>query len=168
MNLQPRGTRCIGGFTLIEILIVVAIMAIVASAVIVSTVGATDDAQAAAIGNDLQAIARAATRYKVRQQRWPASTTSSNAPGDFAGILNREAFLRIPSIAASDQSRYGWFAWRDRYAASYVSFVDLDNALAIDEVIDDGLAESGNVRIYQWTAPTGTMATIALWLEFPG
>ena len=166
--MDQQTTRRVSGFTLVELLIVIAVLTIIASATITYTFDATSDARAASAAQDLQSIARAATHYHSYHARWPGPTYGGNAPGDFQHFLNRETFTRVASVAADDRGRYGWFAWRDHFAAAYVTYVDADDALKVDALIDDGNARSGYVRVYEWTAPVGTVATIALWLRFPG
>jgi prepilin-type N-terminal cleavage/methylation domain-containing protein len=155
------------GFTLVELMIVIAILAVVSSIVVAYTGDSTNDAKAAAVAHDLQAIARAAMHYNSLYERWPTSAYN-NSPGEFETLLSRATFTRPPPIATNDQSRYGWYAWTDRYATAYASYTNLEAALLVDQLIDDGVAGTGFVRVYAWNSQTGTVATIALWLRYPG
>ncbi|MBP87315.1 MAG: hypothetical protein CMJ64_11430 [Planctomycetaceae bacterium] len=97
--------------------------------------------------------------------RWPTSTYELNAPGEFQDLLNREAFSRQTAIAATENSRYGWYAYQDRYAVAYATYVDVEAATKVDELLDDGNPETGFIRIYSWTTQAGPVGTIAYWLK---
>jgi general secretion pathway protein G len=61
-----------GGFTLVELLIVIMIISIMAGMVLLSSGSATDGAEAAKIVNDLRNLKSAALLYYGDNYRWPA------------------------------------------------------------------------------------------------
>jgi len=154
-----------GGFTLIDSLITINIMAIIAGVAITYVTEAVDDAKVATVSRNLRSIAAAATHFYGRHERWPTSTYQNNAPGDFQELLDREGFLRQTAIGINENSRYGWFAWRDQYAVAYATYVDPDAAIEIDELMDDGDPKTGFIRVYQWQNSVGPVATLAYWLD---
>lgn len=61
------------GFTLIEVMIVVAILGILATLVVVNVAGSTDKALVSATKSDLQAIKQALDLYKLDNYRYPST-----------------------------------------------------------------------------------------------
>jgi len=61
------------GFTLIEVMIVVAILGILATLVVVNVAGSTDKALVSATKSDLQAIKQALDLYKLDNYRYPTT-----------------------------------------------------------------------------------------------
>lgn len=61
------------GFTLIEVMIVVAILGILATLVVVNVAGSTDKALISATKSDLQAIKQALDLYKLDNYRYPTT-----------------------------------------------------------------------------------------------
>ena len=160
-----RKSRTPRGFTLIDTLLTISIMAILAGVANTYVTDAADDAKAATVSQNLRSMANAATHFYGRKMRWPTSTYELNAPGDFQDLLTREAFSRRTAIAANDNSRYGWFAFGDKYAAAYASFVDVEDAAKVDALLDDGDPATGFIRIYTWETQVGPVGTIAYWLK---
>ncbi|MCB9920147.1 MAG: prepilin-type N-terminal cleavage/methylation domain-containing protein [Planctomycetes bacterium] len=62
-----------GGFTLIEILVVVVIVGVLATLVVQNLSGTQEQANLAATQSDIAAIDAAATRYKLNNGKWPES-----------------------------------------------------------------------------------------------
>ena len=60
-----------GGFTLVELLIVIMIIAILAGMMMLSTGSATDGAEAIKIVNDLRNLKSAALLYYADNMKWP-------------------------------------------------------------------------------------------------
>lgn len=61
------------GFTLIEVMIVVAILGVLATLVVVNVGGQTDKANVAAVKSDLQAISQALDLFKLDNFRYPTT-----------------------------------------------------------------------------------------------
>lgn len=69
-SVQTRAQR---GFTLIEVMIVVAILGVLATLVVVNVGGQTDKANVAAVKSDLQAISQALDLFKLDNFRYPTT-----------------------------------------------------------------------------------------------
>lgn len=82
-----------GGFTLIEIMVVVFIIGLLAALVVPKVVGNTDKARVAKAKADIRAIEEAAGLYKLDYGRYPASLEALTQ----AGRANPEGYLaRVP------------------------------------------------------------------------
>jgi prepilin-type N-terminal cleavage/methylation domain-containing protein len=75
------------GFTLIEILIVVAILGILASLLLPSAIQAYYKGRAAKVVNDMRVIRDTALRYQVDKNSWPRSRTWGRTPPEFQSYL---------------------------------------------------------------------------------
>ena len=62
-----------GGFTLIEIMVVVVILGILASLVVPKVLGRTDDARVVAAKQDIATIVQALKLYRLDNQRYPTT-----------------------------------------------------------------------------------------------
>ena len=67
-----------GGFTLVELLIVIMIIAILAGMMMLATGSATDSAEATRIINDLRNLKSAALLFYGDNLRWPSSTNTTD------------------------------------------------------------------------------------------
>jgi len=65
--------RSNGGFTLIEIMMVVVIIGILAALIIPNVVGRDDQARATAVRNDIRAVANALDMYKMDNTQYPST-----------------------------------------------------------------------------------------------
>ncbi len=70
-KMLPNGSQ--QGFTLIEVMIVVAILGVLATLVVVSVGGQDDKARQAAVKSDLQAISQALDLFKLDNFRYPTT-----------------------------------------------------------------------------------------------
>lgn len=68
-----------GGFTLVELLIVIMIIAILAGMMMLATGAATDSAEAAKVTNDLRNVKAAAAMFFVDHNVWPDTTWNETA-----------------------------------------------------------------------------------------
>ena len=68
-----------GGFTLVELLIVIMIIAILAGMMLLATGSATDSAEATRVINDLRGMKGAALLYYGDHMEWPAVGSVANA-----------------------------------------------------------------------------------------
>ena len=75
-----------GGFTLVELLIVIMIIAILAGMMLLATGSATDSAEATKIINDLRSLKSAALMYYADTNAWP---TSAQAMASFDDYMDR-------------------------------------------------------------------------------
>jgi general secretion pathway protein G len=67
------------GFTLIEIMVVVVIIALMSTVVIVSTAGRVDDAKIARVKQDLRSLDTMLTFYRLDNSRYPTSEQGLDA-----------------------------------------------------------------------------------------
>jgi general secretion pathway protein G len=65
-----------GGFTLVELLIVIMIIAILAGMMMLATGSATDGAEATKVINDLRNLKGASLMFFVDENRWPTATAA--------------------------------------------------------------------------------------------
>src|SRR5690349_5301868 len=70
---SPSMTRRTGGFTLIEIIVVITIMAIMAALIVPRVVGRTDDARIAAARQDIATLMNALKLYRLDNGRYPTT-----------------------------------------------------------------------------------------------
>jgi general secretion pathway protein G len=69
---RPAGTSA-GGFTLIEIMVVVVIMGILAALIVPKLIGRTDDARIIAAKQDIATVMQALKLYKLDNQHYPTT-----------------------------------------------------------------------------------------------
>jgi prepilin-type N-terminal cleavage/methylation domain-containing protein len=95
----PQPSKFRAGFTLVELLIVVIILAILAAIVIPQFSSATRDTKDAAIDSNLASVRNAIELYKVQHNDWPgkvattAGATCTTGPGS-ASAGTQEAFVQ--------------------------------------------------------------------------
>ena len=87
------------GFTLVELLIVVIILALLAAVITPQFSDSMDDAKLATLQSNLQLMRKAIERYKVDHRRWPGKLTSmggacSNGGSAGTGLVNSANALR--------------------------------------------------------------------------
>lgn len=81
-----------GGFTLVELLLVVAILGVLATVAIMNTSGLMGDAQAKATRSSVAAIEEAARVYEIRTGKFPESIDALLQPmGDRPALLDDKA-----------------------------------------------------------------------------
>jgi general secretion pathway protein G len=93
-----------GGFTLVELLIVIMIIAILAGMMLLATGSATDGAEATKIINDLRNLKSAALLFYGDNNFWPTTST----------ITSLDAYSDRPIVAASPM-RYSNFTVGTEY-----------------------------------------------------
>ena len=86
-----------GGFTLVELLIVIMIIAILAGMMLLATGSATDSAEATKIINDLRNVKSASLLYYADNNEWP---------GGITGVANCTTSLEPYMDRAFDTKRY--------------------------------------------------------------
>ncbi|MBN1225149.1 MAG: prepilin-type N-terminal cleavage/methylation domain-containing protein [Candidatus Aminicenantes bacterium] len=85
------------GFTLIEVLIVIAIIGLLATFSIPHLMQAHNKGKAAKIVTDLRAIRNAALNYNISRGQWPRSRTWGRIPPEFVSYLPPSASFDLPS-----------------------------------------------------------------------
>ncbi len=144
-----RPLRRRGGFTLVEILIVVVILGILASIVIGQFGNASQDAARVAFATSLREYATAAERYRIDHAAFPGDGSSGQVPAGFEDYVRAEQF-QVPTPIGG--------VWDTEFNDNGVGFavgVHFDGTgetrddtymAAIDAMIDDGVLTSGSFR----------------------
>jgi prepilin-type N-terminal cleavage/methylation domain-containing protein len=140
--------RAPAGFTLVELVIVVLVLAILAAAAVPKLIDVSGDAELNATMETFKRIQDAANMYRAQQGVWPSITDASNAPGDFDEHLRRQVFLLTPTISNNgtlvwDQMSFGGTS----YHGVVIRNVDVQKANELDSAFDDGNPTSGTIRI---------------------
>jgi general secretion pathway protein G len=105
-----------GGFTLVELLIVIMIIAILAGMMLLATGSATDGAEATKIVNDLRNLKSAALLYYADTLTWPSTAA--------ADISSLDKYADRPIVNANPR----------RYAAVVIGTTYTDTATQTDRV----------------------------------
>lgn len=77
--IQRRRPAHTGGFTLIEVMVVVVILGVLAALIVPRVVGRTDDARAVAARQDISSILQALKLYRLDSSRYPTVTQGLEA-----------------------------------------------------------------------------------------
>jgi len=139
----PRFTR--GGFTLIEMLIVVAIIGILAGAVIVGLGPAQKGGRDARRLSDLRQVQNALELYYNKNQKYPNSLSSNDWAG-LSGALTGAA-IGVNNVPKDPQSTQTYYYATDTNGTTYVLGTLLENPT--------GQAASST---YSGTTPSGLQA----------
>lgn len=114
ISLRKSGYRKSYGFTIVELLIVVVVIAILAAITIVAYNGVTNNARKSAMKNTLQQVAKKVETYKVDNSTYPASLSLiNNGAGPQAAddirfgysLSGNDYLLTIASTQAADRFR---------------------------------------------------------------
>lgn len=156
LRIQHRGRGCSftdgasRGFSLIELVIVIAILAILASIVAPRFINAQAQAEAVSAGQSMKAIAKAAMHYYAKTGEWPADKNRRIVPDELLDYISEREFEQAPLGGAFDFEDWrgkNWTAGGDPIGIC-VSIVEGDPNLyeAVDREIDDGDLTTGAVR----------------------
>jgi prepilin-type N-terminal cleavage/methylation domain-containing protein len=134
-----------GGFTLIEILIVVVILGILAGIVIPQFATASGDSRNAAFAHSVKLYARLFAYEQHKGAGWPADRQQGEFPPEMAGKIHPADWARPTPIGG----RWDWD--RDQFGvAAGVSVYQPDRSPAqmveVDRMIDDGNLTTGAFR----------------------
>jgi len=88
----PRARR--GGFTLVEILVVVVVLGILAAIVIPSVAGAAGDAQTNAFAANIRSIAEATELFYQQEGVYPEDSSSGEVPAGLEEYIDTKAWVQ--------------------------------------------------------------------------
>ncbi len=154
-NDTPRNTsgphiKSTHGFTLIELMILVAVLGILAALAVPKYLGIRDKAEATAAGTSMKAIADATKHYQAAHGEWPDDKNRRVLPPELSAYLPMDEFENGPLGGVWDYDDWrgaGYTAGGDEIGIA-ISIVegDPDQYEAVDKVIDDGDLTTGVVR----------------------
>ena len=106
-----QASRGEGGFTLVELMVVIAIMGVLAAIAIPRFSGATDRADAAKVEADMSTMASALEVYRVNHGSYPGSLDlTTNASTANNALLSDDLIARVPLPPHATQPPAGWAA----------------------------------------------------------
>jgi prepilin-type N-terminal cleavage/methylation domain-containing protein len=145
-----------GGFSLLELSIVIFIISILAALAVPAFKQALLESRARAVANDLRVYAGAFQAYAQEKGDWPAGDAVPGAfPSGMGGSLSKTNWERVTPIGG----RYTWapdsLHQGERYHAAIVLSSTADTTISsdkkqlleIDRTIDDGDLDTGNFRL---------------------
>ncbi len=142
-NFKSRTSK--SGFTLIEILIVVAVIGLIASMAIPTFLKVKQNGRAAAFARDVRTIASASETYIMESGAWPPDSSSGTFPAELAGYFSKRFF--------ESKTPMGGHWDYELFESGVVSAVGVsgptvkeETILAADVVIDDGNLATGQFR----------------------
>ena len=141
------------GFTLIELIVVFAMIGILAAIVVTSFADAHTEATIAATGEDILAISKALEHHNTNYGYWPAETTVGSLPPEIkAQFKGEDPFAKACPIGsvydydhqvAGDGRRIISISIKSSLNMPAPTIVD---ALELDAYLDDGVLNSGRFR----------------------
>jgi prepilin-type N-terminal cleavage/methylation domain-containing protein len=141
-------------FTLVEVMVVVAIIGFLAAAGLPSYRHITMRSKAAAVENDLRQFTTAAQTYSLQNGHWPADSAPQVPPVEMANALPINFKLKTPINGV-----YKWCSGGDvdgvtaKAGIAVLSVTgnpvndDVDLFTMIDRQMDDGNLETGNIQV---------------------
>jgi general secretion pathway protein G len=111
------------GFTLIELMIVVAIIAILAGILIPNFINARAQAQTSACESNLRAIATAAELYYADQQQYPGGGSTINANSTSFTPTGGSTYLNNTPRDPADPGATGFYTFTDKSSAGNPAYV---------------------------------------------
>lgn len=133
------------GFTLVEIMIVVAIIGLLASLAIPSMLAAGQDTRSARFAREIQNAGHAFVQYSFDHGDYPADKNPAQMPTGMLDYLTGLSWSEETVIGGSwdwDYLQFGITAGVSVYAPNWGD----DQMVEIDELIDDGNLSSGQFR----------------------
>ena len=137
------------GFTLVEIMIVVAIIGVLATLAVPAFLKARNRAQVTAVANDLRVFAEAFHMYALEYGTYPGEMEGPAFMPPDQGINQYFDLDDFTNAAALDSGGYDWdgpgaHAW---YGISIrPNQMKLEKIQALDEMMDDGDLNTGSMR----------------------
>jgi len=141
LSCKPMPARRARGFSLIELIIVVSILAILAALALPKFSNAKDDSRVAAVASNVHQIINAIQQHE---------TTNGTLPGTAAeGVLPTGLDEQLPEGVFSDTEFGGSYQWVNDNDGARLMIIEAsttDLFADLDEMLDDGDSGTGNVR----------------------
>ena len=134
------------GFTLLELVVCVLLIATLSTAVVMTVQGRTGEAKVAATASIIRLINEAAVNYRLETGEWPGEVLAATLPSELEPYLRSSHFKTVAPIGGvwdwSGPSGPKTVGISLRFAtATFNGYDDLDK---LDELIDDGNFLTGN------------------------
>jgi prepilin-type N-terminal cleavage/methylation domain-containing protein len=141
-RLKRHVTARVRGFTLVELMIVVAIIAILATMALAAIDRIKERSAVSRTCNDLRQMATAFEHFAMVNGRWPADAAPGAIPSGMATYLP-SAWRQRPAVGG----RWEWDGEHDvKMVTLYNPTARLETFLRIDDVLDDGDPDAGIFR----------------------
>jgi len=139
------GSRNKKGFTLVEIMIVVAIIGILSAISIPAMLRAAEKARARRFAREIQAAGHAFVRFSFDHGEYPADRTPAQMPDGMAEYLTGFPWTEETVIGGSWDWDSGQFSTLAGVSVYLPDWTD-SRMMEIDRVIDDGNLATGQFR----------------------
>lgn len=135
------------GFTLIEILIVVAIIADLAIMVLPSFARARLRQQNTQFTNDIRIISGAFEQYSAERNRWPDDAGPSTIPSGMDLYLGSRIAFNATPVGGAWEWEYNVGGVKAAIAVNFTgAYEDPIRMQGVDEIFDDGILTTGAFR----------------------
>jgi prepilin-type N-terminal cleavage/methylation domain-containing protein len=138
----PHGTKQKkAAFTLVEIMIVVAIIGLLSAIAIPSFAKARTNSQLVALQNDLRIFVDAFQMYSIEQRGYPPDNVAGVFPAEMGGYMKDGAWLAGP--ASGGQYEWHYCSGFSEFMIAIHNATDVNLMTMLDETIDDGNFNTG-------------------------
>lgn len=138
------------GFTLLELIVVVALISAIATAIVLTVHGQMNHSRIASVANTARMINEAASVYRMENGAWPKDVDNSIMPTELSATLPTNLFRRDVAIGG----RWDWngpggslnvIGVSIRYAAK--SDANMTLLRELDALVDDGNLNTGKAFV---------------------
>ncbi len=135
------------GFTLIEIVVVLAVIAIIAASMVPRISGIIDDAKIARAGSEVQTIGMAILRFNANTGKWPARNATGADNKLFTLVSgNADSKIPLPAYAGGGTNYFG-------YAGTSANGDYMDNHLKLNQPKGDAKKAYPTTGVNRWNGP---------------
>ena len=148
MGLARPHSRSKSGFTLVELLIVVVILAIIAAMAIPSLNAMTADTRQKAFAAELTILVEAAQRYHIRNDEHLPDTSSGVWPTEWDGYIREDQFESGTPLEGVWDFELNSFGVAAAVGAHFNGTAPANaDLVAVDQIMDDGDLTTGSLRL---------------------